>query len=261
MCSEPAESHNRTCQTQKASAALGLRGPYICECWQWPEGESLLLPWSLYSKALLFQPLRQNNKEGRCVVWFHLTRGCCFWIERLGSQDTHCSSAGIAHTSTLLFPWAFSSCTPKSPWPKAAGPAVPTSVSRYSHPHTKALQSRSLFCLSECCTVWCGTLIPSFWMLMQFNCFIVAPEKWLQIPCLGVFLPSDKQSNKKTGFIESWNHEGWKRPLRSSPTTHLPLILPINPWPEVPHLQYLPDIQTNFSFLRRPLEMLRAEEN
>lgn len=35
---------------------------------------ALGLPWSLFSKALTFQPLKQNNKEGRCVVWSHLTR-------------------------------------------------------------------------------------------------------------------------------------------------------------------------------------------
>lgn len=38
-------------------------------------------------------------------------------------------------------------------------------------------------------------------------------------------------------FIESQNHQGWKRPPRSSrPTVHLPTISPIKPCPSVQHL-------------------------
>jgi len=43
---------------------------------------------------------------------------------------------------------------------------------------------------------------------------------------------------------ESWNHQGWKRPPRSSsPTIHLPPIFSTKPCPLVRHLKILEHLQ------------------
>jgi len=50
-------------------------------------------------------------------------------------------------------------------------------------------------------------------------------------------VPADELKDSVAGFIESWHHQGWKRPTRSSsPTVHLSPIVLSEPCPSAQHL-------------------------